>query len=101
MAPGPPRPDAIRMRSVSMPRVLYCLLTGLFLCLPAVTALALPGADALNGPLLAASRTSVDEATAGATNGLAAGDSTGKEAAAAEISGSRRPGVIDLSLIHI
>ena len=78
-----------------MPRVLYCLLTGLLLCLPAVTALALPGADSLNGPLLAASRTSVDEAAIGATDGPAAGDSSGKEAAAAEISGSRRPGVID------
>ena len=95
MAPGPPRPDAIRMRSVSMPRVLYCLPDGTVSLSSGRNGPGPARRGCLNGPLLAASRTSVDEATAGATNGLAAEDSTGKEAAAAEISGSRRPGVID------
>lgn len=77
-----------------MPRVLYCLLTGLLLLSSGRNGSGPARRGCVNGRSSRPPDFS-DEAAIGATDGPAAGDSSGKEAAAAEISGSRRPGVID------
>ena len=78
-----------------MPRVFCCLLAALLFWMSATTARALPVTfDVLSGVLAAASLPPASPPADTPTGGIA-DDPTGKEAAAAEISGSRRPGVID------
>lgn len=72
-----------------MPRVFRFLLLGILFCVFTGTALAgalLPDIDALSPGT--------------PEDGLSAGDPTGSDAAAAEISGSKRPGILDHQIIR-